>query len=155
MKLINLRKEKKEPNYFQNNLNKSKVIKKYDNKNNNDVKTSNSILIGDGVKIVGTISANDVEIKGSIEGDIDCKNISIDKSGNVKGKIITENIIVEGKFEGELNADVNLQIKNNGHVNGKITYGSIEIEDGGKLLGEIIYREKNNKQEEFKDWKAL
>ena len=33
--------------------------------------------------------------------------------------------------------------------------GSIQIDDGGKLLGEINYRDKNNKQEEFKDWKAL
>ena len=42
-----------------------------------------------------------------------------------------------------------------GTGNGKIIYGKIEVEDGGKLIGEINYRDKDNKQEEFKDWKAL
>ena len=48
-----------------------------------------------------------------------------------------------------------LHIKSKGSVSGKIFYGSIQIDDGGKLLGEINYRDKNNKQEEFKDWKPL
>ena len=37
----------------------------------------------------------------------------------------------------------------------KIKIGNRYIEGGGKLLGEINQRDKNNKQEEFKDWKAL
>ena len=41
------------------------------------------------------------------------------------------------------------------NVSGKVFYGKIQVEDGGKLIGEINYRDKENKQEEFKDWKAL
>ena len=48
-----------------------------------------------------------------------------------------------------------LQIKSTGSVSGKIFYGKIQVEDGGKLIGEINYRDKEHKQEEFKDWKAL
>ena len=42
-----------------------------------------------------------------------------------------------------------------GSVSGKIFYGNIQINEGGKLIGEIEFRDKNNKQEEFKDWKSL
>ena len=44
---------------------------------------------------------------------------------------------VEGKVEGEININDQLHIRSKGSVNGKIFYGSIEIDSGGKLLGEI------------------
>ena len=40
-------------------------------------------------------------------------------------------------------------------VSGKICYGSVQINEGGKLLGEIEFKDKNILQEEFKDWKTL
>ena len=46
-----------------------------------------------------------------------------------------------------------LHIKSKGNVSGKIFYGEIEIDTGGKLSGEINHRDKDNKQEEFKDLK--
>jgi cytoskeletal protein CcmA (bactofilin family) len=58
-------------------------------------------------------------------------------------------------FEGEINADDVLNIKSQGHVNGKVFYGEIQIEEGGKLSGEINHRDKDSKQEEFKDFKVL
>ena len=63
-------------------------------------------------------------------------------------------MIVEGKAEGELNVNDVLNIKSEGNVNGNIFYGEIQIEEGGKLSGEINHRDKNNKQEEFKDLKV-
>ena len=58
------------------------------------------------------------------------------------------------KAEGELNVNDVLNIKSEGNVNGKIFYGEIQIEEGGKLSREINHRDKNNKQEEFKDLKV-
>ena len=75
--------------------------------------------------------------------------------GNIKGKLKAENIKVEGKVEGEITIVNLLHIRSEGSVNGKVFYGNIQIEEGGKLLGEINQKDKNNKQEEFKDWKAL
>jgi len=70
----------------------------------------------------------------------------------------TEYVLTDEEFyvlEGEISINELLQIKSTGSVNGKIVYGKIEVDDGGKLIGEINYRDKDNKQEEFKDWKAL
>ena len=118
--------------------------------------SKSSLMIGEGVTITGTIKANSkVTIQGTVDGDIECNSITISKSGNVKGKIKTDTITVEGKAEGEINADDVLNIKSQGHVNGKVFYGEIQIEEGGKISGEINHRDKDNKQEEFKDFKVL
>ena len=41
------------------------------------------------------------------------------------------------------------------YVSGKITYGSLQINEGGKLVVEIEFKDKNIIQEEFKEWKSL
>jgi cytoskeletal protein CcmA (bactofilin family) len=97
---------------------------------------------------------NEVTIKGIIDGDVECDSVTINKSGNVKGNIKTNTMIVEGKAEGELNVNDVLNIKSEDNVNRKIFYDEIQIEEGGKLSGEINHRDKNNKQEEFKDLKV-
>ena len=118
--------------------------------------SESSLMIGEGVIITGTIKANSkVTIQGTVDGDIECNSITISKSGNVKGKIKTDTITVEGKAEGEINADDVLNIKSQGHVSGKVFYGEIQIEEGGKISGEINHRDKDSKQEEFKVFKVL
>ena len=159
MSLINL-KSKKEPQYFNNiseSIKKNSFIDKQESiDEKNLINTSSSLLIGEGVSITGTIKAeNEVTIQGTIDGDVDCHTVIVSQTGNVKGKLKAETMKVEGKVEGEININDQLHIRSKGSVNGKIFYGSIEIDSGGKLLGEINYRDKNNKQEEFKDWKSL
>ena len=42
------------------------------------------------------------------------------------------------------------------YVTGKITYGTLEINEGGKLISEsIIFKNNDVIQEEFNDWKAI
>jgi len=158
MSLLNLKK-KIEPNYFQS---QKKYITKevFQSKSQPELKKikdpSSSLIIGEGVTITGTIKAdNEVSIKGTIDGDIDCNSVTINKSGNVKGKVKTETMTVEGKVEGEININSVLHIKSPGSVNGKVFYGNIQIDEGGKLLGEINLKKQDKKEAESKDWNAL
>ena len=48
---------------------------------------SSSMMIGENVIITGKIKGNEVTIFGTIDGDIDCNKIKIEKTGSVKGKI--------------------------------------------------------------------
>ena len=158
MSLINL-KTKKEPQYLSNNLsnttNKNVDSNKLEEKKIS-TNLSSSLLIGESVIITGTVKAeNEVTIQGTIDGDVDCHSVLVTKTGNIKGKLKAENIKVEGKVEGEISIVNLLHIRSEGLVDGKVFYGNIQIEEGGKLLGEINQKDKNNKQEEFKDWKAL
>ena len=118
--------------------------------------SKHNLMIGEGVTINGNIkSDNEVIIQGSVEGDIQCNSITIDNSGNLKGKIKAENMTVKGKVEGEININNLLEIKSKGNASGKIFYGGIQIDEEGKLAGEINFKDSNNKQDEFKDWKSL
>ena len=158
MSLIKL-KSKTEPKYFS----KSSELKRreplsegMEEKTKTPINSASSLQIGNGVTITGTIKAdNEVTIEGTLDGDVDCHCLIVSKSGNIKGKVKTETMTIDGKAEGEITINDLLQIKSTGSVNGKVIYGKIEVEDGGKLIGEINYRDKDNKQEEFKDWKAL
>ena len=120
-------------------------------------KITNSILmIGEGVTIKGNIKAeNEVNIQGVVEGDIECIKINVHQSGKIIGNVKAKTMSVEGYIEGEVNAKEILGVKSSGNINGKIYYGSIKIDDGGKIEGEINYKDKQEKPEEFKDWKAL
>ena len=115
-----------------------------------------SLMIGDGVMITGTIkSTSKVTIQGTIDGDIECDSLIINNSGKVKGKVKTESMTVDGRVEGEINISGVLMIRSGGFVSGKIFYKDIQIDEGGKLSGEINQSDKSKKQKEFKDWKTL
>ena len=158
MSLIKL-KSKTEPKYFTKPTEpkqREPFPEVTDDKVKKPINSASSLQIGNGVTITGSIKAdNEVTIQGTLDGDVDCHCLIVSKSGNIKGKVKTETMTIEGKTEGEITVTDLLQIKSTGSVNGKVFYGMIEVEDGGKLIGEINYRDKDNKQEEFKDWKAL
>ena len=121
-----------------------------------EFKIPSSLMIGEGVYIVGSIKANDeVTIQGTVEGDIECLTLNVSKNGNIKGKIKSDTLIVEGIVDGDIDINKMINIKSDGTVSGKIYYGNLQINDGGKLIGEINHRDQNIKQEEFKDWKTL
>ena len=158
MSLLNL-KQKTEPQYFEQSFKTNKeetYIEETQPEIHKDINPSSSLMIGEGVTITGTIKAdNEVTIQGAIDGDVDCHTVIVSKTGDIKGKVKTEMMTVEGKIEGEININALLHIKSNGSVSGKVFYGNIQIDEGGKLIGEINFRDKDNKQEEFKDWKSL
>ena len=158
MSLIKL-KSKTEPKYFTKSTEpkqRETFPEVKDDKAKKPINSSSSLQIGNGVTITGSIKAdNEVTIHGTLDGDVDCHCLIVSKSGNIKGKIKTETMTIEGKSDGEITVNDLIKIKSTGSVSGKVFYGKIQVEDGGKLIGEINYRDKENKQEEFKDWKAL
>ena len=160
MSLLNLQnlKTKKEPKYFKKNLqpvddklSSNEIIDTI-----KEIRPNSALIIGEGATINGIIKENnEISIQGSVEGDIECKDLLVGKSGTLKGKIKTDSLWVEGKIEGELTVKGLLKLMSNGIVSGKISYGSLQIHEGGKLMGELDYKDKNVLQEEFKDWKSL
>ena len=156
MSLIKL-KSKKEPLYtsksnvnFDEDLNETKLD------SNKQVKKPSSLIIGEGATIKGEVKEeNEITIQGNVDGDIECKDLIVGKTGSIKGKIKADTLTVEGSVEGEINIKDLLKMMSSSQVSGKICYGSVQINEGGKLLGEIEFKDKNILQEEFKDWKTI
>jgi len=140
----------------------TKIIN-YDDNNNKELldqvqslKEKSPLIIGEGATIKGEIKEeNEITIQGAVDGDIECKDLIVGKTGCVKGKIKADTLYVEGSIEGEINVKSLLKLMSSSYVSGKINYGSLQINEGGKLIGELEFKDKSITQEEFKDWKTL
>ena len=156
MSLLKL-KSKTEP------LHSNKSIINYDDDLNKEIKEpiktikiNSSLIIGEGATIKGEIiEENEITVNGSVDGDIQCKNLIVGNTGSIKGKIKADTLYVEGSIEGEINVKELLKLMSSSYVSGKMSYGSLQINEGGKLLGELEFKDKNIMQEEFKDWKTI
>ena len=120
------------------------------------IKENSSLIIGEGATIKGEIvEENEITVQGNVDGDIKCKDLIVGKTGSIKGIIKADTLYVEGSVEGEINIKELLKLMSSSYVSGKITYGSLQVNEGGKLIGEVEFKDKNIIQEEFKDWKTI
>ena len=156
MSLLKL-KSKTDPLHTKNNIiNDDDNINEQINEHANALKGNSSLIIGDGATIKGEIvEENEITVQGNVDGDIQCKDLIVGKTGSIKGKIKADTLYVEGSIEGEINIKEILKMMSSSYVSGKITYGSLQINEGGKLVGEVEFKDKNIMQEEFKDWKTI
>ena len=115
-------------------------LKSHSRSNEADVRT---LIIGPGVSVKGEItSCNRLIVEGKIEAKLaDCPNVIIKEGGVFNGESTTENAEVQGSFDGNLVVRGRLLVQATGRVSGKIAYGDIEIERGGKISGEISHEE--------------
>ena len=150
MSLLNL-KSKTEPLYTSKKINIFNADIKEDTQDPIKLlKEKSSLIIGEGATIKGEIKEeNEITIEGNVDGDIDCKDLIIGKTGSVKGKIKADTLYVEGSVEGEINVKELLKLMSSSYISGKINYGSLQINEGGKLIGELEFKDKNTVQEEF------
>ena len=94
-----------------------------------------------------------LHLDGDIGGVIRSTNVVvIGKTGVLTGNLTADKVVVNGVFEGELNAE-SLEILAGGVVNGNINVSQIAIENGGKFNGNSKIKDnaitliENNAQE--------
>jgi cytoskeletal protein CcmA (bactofilin family) len=68
---------------------------------------------------------------------MDSRVIQIAQSGVFVGRVGIDVAEIHGRFEGELTAHKQLVIHASGRVSGTIRYGTISIEEGGELSGDV------------------
>jgi cytoskeletal protein CcmA (bactofilin family) len=104
------------------------------------IEAERRLTVGYGITLTGEVSDCDrLVIYGKVNAKLaNVKFLQISDSGKFNGSAQIEQAEISGVFEGELQVTNNITITSTGRVNGKITYGSIEIRPGGKFTGEII-----------------
>jgi len=93
---------------------------------------SESILEGAALEINGT-----ARIDGTLIGKVKVKHLIVGKPARVQGDIQSETADIEGTVEDSIEVAEKLTIRQTGRVRGKISYGSLETEEGAKLIGEV------------------
>jgi len=111
-------------------------------------------IIGPSIKIKGTLSGKeDLMIQGRVEGRIDLKknNITVDKSGRIKGDIYGKSITIEGEVEGNLFGEKKIVLQPSGVVRGDMRSPAIHLEEGAKFKGSIDMEAWDEKQSTLKE----
>ena len=110
-------------------------------------------VIGRSIRIKGELSGEeDLIIQGRVEGKIDLKknNITVDKSGSIKGDIYGKSITIEGEVEGNLFGEKRIVLQPSGVVRGDMRAPAINLEEGAKFKGNIAMEAWDEKQSTLK-----
>ncbi len=102
--------------------------------------TGKRLIVGEGLSLSGDITACDLlVVEGSVQVTLnDTRAIEISESGRfTNGKAAVEEATISGVYEGELTVRGRLLVRGTGRVDGKIRYGELEVERGGRLSGTI------------------
>jgi cytoskeletal protein CcmA (bactofilin family) len=106
-------------------------------------------LIGATTEIYGRLVLLDsVRIDGKVVGNIETAKdkkvtVAIGRSGEVSGDVTAHRVMVAGKIEGNIYATERAEFHKDSEVRGDITYGTIGVEHGAKLLGLVIQTQNN------------
>ena len=105
---------------------------------------SSTTIITTGAKIKGEMKlACNLYIDGELEGSIISeKEVNIGKNGHVNGNITTQRLVVQGRVDGTVKAEI-VEIKAAGHVSGEISSSELIIESKGIFEGSSIVKDIN------------
>jgi len=103
-----------------------------------EVNQQGCLFVGEGVVLKGNFEVPDIaSISGVVEGEITAKQVIIEATGIVRGKLSGESIDIRGEVNEYISSTRSLIIRSTGRVSGSINYSEIEIEKGGHLHGEL------------------
>ena len=92
-------------------------------------------IIGADISIVGDLSSEgEVQVDGSIDGNIRTKTLLIGESATVKGEIVGDTVRVYGSVNGQIKARA-VTLAKGARVVGNILHETLSIEDGAFLDG--------------------
>jgi len=94
---------------------------------------------GNSAKIEGKlIISNSIEIDCEITGELNVDGkLIIQQSGHVNADVKTTDAIINGVYEGNMEATGNVQITETGKTSGNIKTDSLIIEKGGIFAGNV------------------
>ncbi len=99
----------------------------------------NKLIVGPNIKLQGAEITNcDIlVVEGRVEAAMNSKQIRIAEGGVFVGKAEIDVAEIGGLFDGELTVRDHVVIRATGQVKGTIRYGTITIEQGGVISGDV------------------
>ncbi len=108
-----------------------------------------SIISAD-MKVVGNLqSGGDVQIEGSVEGDIKSRTVTIGEKAHINGSVNADMANILGRISGKINAS-SVRIAKTANIQGDINYQTLSIEEGAVIDGQIKRKEQGVKSDTAK-----
>ncbi|MBL41116.1 MAG: hypothetical protein CMM49_00485 [Rhodospirillaceae bacterium] len=79
-------------------------------------------------------SEGEIQIDGSVDGNVTALSITIGENGSINGEIIAGKILIRGKVKGEIHSQ-EVQLSKSAHVIGDIHHDILGIESGAYVEG--------------------
>jgi len=97
-------------------------------------------IIGPGMKITGDCDTDGaVRVEGTVQGNIRAgKAVVVGKDGLVEGDIVTQDAVISGRVQGSLRAESRLEVQASSQIEGEITAGRMQVEEGSHLTGTMM-----------------
>ncbi|MEM8773641.1 MAG: polymer-forming cytoskeletal protein [Pseudomonadota bacterium] len=95
-----------------------------------------SVLSSD-LHVTGNIkTTGDVQVEGTIEGDIRAHLLTIGEGATVKGEVIADDVVVNGRIVGRVRG-LKVRLTSTARVEGDIIHKTIAIESGAHFEGSV------------------
>ena len=95
-------------------------------------------VVGQGAKLEGTIvSAGSLRIDGQVKGQVNADgDVMLSPQSQVEADINAENVIVAGRFKGNITVKGKAELARGGRIDGNITSKTLVIQEGGIFCGQ-------------------
>ncbi len=94
-------------------------------------------IISPDLKIAGNLkSKSEIQIDGTIEGDIDVPLLTVGEQGKVDGSTVAETVRISGTVSGQVRAKT-VRLDASAKVTADITHESLAIEAGAYFEGKV------------------
>lgn len=93
-----------------------------------------SILSADLVVHGSIMSEGEVQLDGTIEGDVRAGSLTIGEEANVKGEVVAETVVIRGRVQGSVRAR-QVQLAATARVEGDVIHATLSIESGAFFDG--------------------
>lgn len=99
-------------------------------------KPSPSLLSSD-LTIKGNVATSgDIQIEGTIEGDVRAHLLTVGESATIRGEVIADDVVVNGRVVGRVRG-LKVRLTASARVEGDIVHKTIAIESGAHFEGSV------------------
>lgn len=103
-------------------------------------------VLAENLTIEGNLaSSGDLQIDGTVKGDIACRTLTLGEDGTVKGEVKAETVHVRGRIEGRIVAAV-VELAATAVISGDILHDSLGVESGARIDGHLKPRTASKEQ---------
>jgi cytoskeletal protein CcmA (bactofilin family) len=97
------------------------------------------LIVGPNIRLTGSeiTDCDTVIVEGRVEATVDGRVMQISETGVFSGTVAIDMAEIRGNFQGELTVRKRLTVCGTGKVAGHIRYGTLVVEEGGELSGDV------------------
>jgi len=100
-------------------------------------------IVSPGLQITGNmVSDGDMQIEGSVEGDVRSRVLTVGETGAINGKVEADQAFISGTVTGQITAR-SLTLAKSARVSGDIAHETIAIEAGAMVEGQLKFLGKS------------